>query len=197
MQKRRKQKLKKNLMSKIIIVIVSFIIAGGSAVFAEDTNSKDINKKQEETNKKKSSKKHNKKRIDIEENQGQLTLITEKIVYTLLKDRPITLRQKGPKEIYITTYLDFKKDMIGIKKYTIIVIDEHKNETRYNFTTEKSITMTYKEKTDVVPGRPKSFLVKIPKGYHEYNFILTNTEADSGSVYFYYYKDNIKKRLKQ
>lgn len=188
--------MKKNLMSKIIIIISAFILIWGSAVFAENTNTKDANKKPAETtkdtakktNKKKSSKKHSKKRIDIKENQGQRTLVAEKIVYVLLKDKPIAFEQKGTRKIYITTYLDFKKEMSGIKKYTIAVVDEKKKETKYNFTTERSTTMTYKEKTDIVPSKPGSFSFAIPVGIHKYSFTLTGTDADSASAYIYYYK---------
>ena len=88
----------------------------------------------------------------------------------------ISLDLYGPTKVKVISRLEYTSKMTGELSYRLQVSENAEVINSYNLTTYKSETTTYKEKSDLIPARKRTFYFYVPKGKHEYKIKLLETD---------------------
>jgi hypothetical protein len=105
--------------------------------------------------------------------------------YLLTKDVPVVLDLVGPTTVKVNTRLLYDATMLGEQTYVIGVRKGDEPECLYRIDAEPSETVVMRDRTDIIPGALRHFLLEVPRGVHSYQFRLVDTVAGGLAVKFY------------
>ncbi len=105
--------------------------------------------------------------------------------YLMTKDAPVVLDVIGPTRIKVNTRLLYDTTMLGAQTYIVGVSEPGVSEDLYRIDGEPSHTVVLRDRTDVIPGALRHFLLEGPKGAHTYEFRLVDTVAGGLAIKFY------------
>ena len=104
--------------------------------------------------------------------------------YELGPTEPIKLKLEGPLRIKVGARLNYDITIAGAQKFTIVVLEAGKELQRATFRVNKSETVKYQNKPEVIPSAERTFYLQFPGGKHELEFQMTGTMAKSGGLRF-------------
>jgi hypothetical protein len=103
--------------------------------------------------------------------------------YQVTKEKPVTLRIKGPTRLRIIARLNYDERLMGDQQYTIVVKENGEVE-KFPLKCYKSHIITYRDKKDIVPSNARSMYMNIEEGWHTLEFSLSGTLANSAGLRF-------------
>jgi hypothetical protein len=95
--------------------------------------------------------------------------------YRLGEGNEIALRLIGPATLKVLVRLEFYPDMQAQQDFRVQVFEDNLIKGTYSLTTIESDVCQYKEISTLVPGKAETFYLEIPKGEHDYRFVLPDT----------------------
>jgi hypothetical protein len=105
--------------------------------------------------------------------------------YFLTKDRPVVLEVVGPTTLKVNTRLLFDETMLADQRYVIGVREPGMPECLYKVEGVPSQTVVCRDRSDVVPGALRHFMIEVGNGPHTFEFRLVDTVAEAVAVKFY------------
>ena len=105
--------------------------------------------------------------------------------YILTEDAPAVLDVVGPTTIKVNTRLMFDETMLEDQSYVLGVREYGTPEQLYKIETEPSETITSRDRSDVIPGALRHFMLEVGKGAHTYEFRLADTVGSAVALKFY------------
>jgi hypothetical protein len=105
--------------------------------------------------------------------------------YLLTKEVPVTLDVVGPTTVKVNTRLLYNATMLGEQTYVVGVRTGDEPECLYRIDAAPSETVVMRDRTDVIPGALRHFMLEVPRGIHSYEFRLVDTVAGGLAVKFY------------
>lgn len=111
--------------------------------------------------------------------------------YVLTKDVPVLLDVVGPTSIKVNTRLLYDATMLGEQTYVVGVRESGSSatadgaESLYKIDAEPSETVVCRDRSDVIPGALRHFMLDVPTGAHTYEFRLVDTVAGGLAIKFY------------
>jgi hypothetical protein len=115
--------------------------------------------------------------------QGQTTRY-----YEVKKEGPVVVRVSGPTRLRVIARLNYDETLFGEQSYALIVSDQHaspdKSERVFPLKCNKSDTLHYQNRGDIVPSNSRTIYLPIESGPHSLAFTLSGTLAKSASLRF-------------
>jgi hypothetical protein len=105
--------------------------------------------------------------------------------YILTEDSPVVLDVVGPTTIKVNTRLMFEQTMVGGQSYVLGVREYDVPEQLYRIESEPSETVTSRDRSDVIPGALRYFMLEVGKGAHTYEFTLVDASGSAVALKFY------------
>jgi hypothetical protein len=105
--------------------------------------------------------------------------------YILTEDAPVVLDVVGPTTIKVNTRLIFDQTMQGGQSYVLGVREYGEPEQLYKIETEPSETVTSRDRSDIIPGALRHFMLEVGKGARTYEFRLADTVGGAVALKFY------------
>ncbi len=105
--------------------------------------------------------------------------------YVLTRNRPVVLEVVGPTTIKVNTRLLFDETMLTDQRYVIGVSEPGMPECLYTVEGVPSQTVVSRDRSDVIPGALRHFLIEVGNGPHTFEFRLVDTVAEAVAVKFY------------
>lgn len=102
---------------------------------------------------------------------------TRTTYYSATAKKPIVLDYEGSGKLKIWTRLAFDKSMRGTQHYGVIVNSDDKKPFRAELETEISETSQWENDGDIIPGKARTFEIKLEKGKHRLEFMPNNTAS--------------------
>ncbi len=96
------------------------------------------------------------------------------------KANPIKITIIGPTDLKVLTRNENDYAMRGRVNYRISVKQDGKILNTYQISSDRSETAIYKDNDKLVPGKAKDFIIKVPKGKHQYE--ITPLDNDKSSL---------------
>jgi hypothetical protein len=109
----------------------------------------------------------------------------ELVYYILTEDAPVVLDVVGPTAIKVNTRLVFDQTMLDAQSYALGVREYGAPEQLYRIETEPSETVTSRDRSDVIPGALRHFMLEVGRGAHTYEFRLADTVGAAVALKFY------------
>jgi len=106
----------------------------------------------------------------------------------------VKVRAIGPTEIVIYCRANFDETMKGKSKFALGVYENDLELMKFSGIAEKSKTMIYEERSDLIPSKLHKFNLKVPAGSHEFEIRKVNSAASSLSVRFKMSDDSLGKK---
>ncbi len=104
--------------------------------------------------------------------------------YSATKDKPIVFKYDGSGALTVWTRLAFSKSMKGMQHYTVVVSENGRKDRRMKMETVISETSSWVNDGGVIPGKARTFAIKLEKGEHTVEFKLDDTGAPYCAVRF-------------
>lgn len=104
--------------------------------------------------------------------------------YELGINEPIKIEFVGPLRLKVGTRLNYDITMQGRQNFTIVVQEKGQELQKSTFKVNKSETIKYQNKTEVVPSVERFFYLQIPAGKHQLEFRLEGTLGKSAGLRF-------------
>jgi hypothetical protein len=105
--------------------------------------------------------------------------------YILTEDVPVVLDVIGPTTIKVNTRLVFDRTMRGGQSYVLGVREYGEPEQLYKIEAEPSETVTSRDRSDIIPGALRDFMLEVGKGARTYEFRLADSVGDAVALKFY------------
>jgi len=105
--------------------------------------------------------------------------------YILSEETPVVLDVVGPTTIKVNTRLMFDATMLGDQDYVVGVREYGSPEQLYKISTEPSETVTSRDRSDVIPGALRHFMLEVGRGARTYEFRLADTVGSAVALKFY------------
>jgi hypothetical protein len=105
--------------------------------------------------------------------------------YLLTEDEPVVLEVVGPTTVKVNTRLLYDATMLGDQTYVVGVREVGEPECVYRIDGAPSETVVMRDRTDVIPGALRHFLLEVPRGSHRYEFRLADAVAGGLAIKFY------------
>lgn len=105
--------------------------------------------------------------------------------YVLTKSAPVVLDVVGPTAIRVNTRLLFDQAMSKRESYVVGVREPGTAEVLYTIETTPSTTVVCRDRSDVLPGALRHFMLEVGPGPHAYEFRLVDAKAPALAVRFY------------
>jgi hypothetical protein len=91
--------------------------------------------------------------------------------YRFSKEKPLKVSIKGPTRLRVFTRVENDESMRGRVNYRVQVLNQKKVVNTYFISSRKSEIAEYETETDLVPGKAREFVIKVPEGRHTYQII--------------------------
>lgn len=95
--------------------------------------------------------------------------------YRLGEGNEIALRLIGPATLKALARLEFYPDMRGQQDFRVQVFEDGLIKGTYSLMTVESDVCQYQQTSSLVPGKAETFYLEIPKGEHDYRFVLPDS----------------------
>jgi len=105
--------------------------------------------------------------------------------YLMTKDALVVLDVIGPTSIKVNTRMLYDATMLSKQTYIVGVRAPGAPEDLYKIDGEPSQTVVLRDRSDVIPGALRHFVLEVPKGAHTYEFRLVDAAAGGLAVKFY------------
>jgi len=105
--------------------------------------------------------------------------------YLLTKSAPVVLDVAGPTTIRVNTRLLFDQTMSKRESYVVGVREPGAAEVLYRIETTPSETVVCRDRSDLLPGALRHFMLDVGPGPHAYEFRLTDTTAGALAIRFH------------
>ncbi len=109
----------------------------------------------------------------------------ELVYYLADRSRAVTLEVAGPTTIKVNSRLVCGAGARGRQTYALSVSLDGGGGVTYRIETEPSETVTFRDRTDAVPGALRYFMLDVPDGGHTYGFRVDDTIASGVALKFY------------
>lgn len=105
--------------------------------------------------------------------------------YILTEESPVVLDVVGPTSVKVNTRLMFDQTMLSDQDYVLGVREFGAPEQLYKIESEPSETVTSRDRSDVIPGALRHFMIELGRGAHTYEFRLVDTVGSAVALKFY------------
>jgi hypothetical protein len=105
--------------------------------------------------------------------------------YILTESTPVVLDVVGPTTIKVNTRLMFDRTMRGGQSYVLGVREYGEPEQLYKIEAEPSETVTSRDRSDVIPGALRHFMLEVGRGARTYEFRLADAVGGAVALKFY------------
>jgi hypothetical protein len=109
----------------------------------------------------------------------------ELVYYILTEESPVVLDVVGPTTIKVNTRLMFNQTMLSDQGYVVGVREYGSPEQLYKIETEPSETVTSRDRSDVIPGALRHFMLEVGRGARTYEFRLADAVGGAVALKFY------------
>ncbi len=109
----------------------------------------------------------------------------ELVYYLADRTHGVTLEVAGPTSIKVNSRLVYGAGSTGRRSYVLSVSRDGGQGVQYRIETEPSETVTFRDRTDAVPGALRYFMLEVPEGGHTYEFTADRTAASGIALKFY------------
>jgi hypothetical protein len=96
--------------------------------------------------------------------------------YRLHEGTDLALRLIGPAKLKVLARFEFHPDMQGQQDFRVQVLEDGSVKATYPLTATRSDICQYLETSAFVPAKAETFYVEIPRGEHEYRFVLPESQ---------------------
>ncbi len=91
--------------------------------------------------------------------------------YRFSPEEPLKVQVNGPTELRILTRIEYHYQMKGRINYRLQVKENDKIINSYQLSSRRSEIAIYKQDKDLIPGKAREFVIKVPEGRHTYEII--------------------------
>lgn len=105
--------------------------------------------------------------------------------YILTEDAPVVLDVVGPTSVKVNTRLMFDETMLEDQTYVLGVREYGTPEQLYKIETGPSETVTSRDRSDLIPGALRHFMLEVGRGAHTYEIRLVDTVGSAVAIKFY------------
>lgn len=122
-------------------------------------------------------------------------LITRESTYKYYRfsmEKPLKVTVNGPTELRVLTRVENHYQMKGRINYRMQVIEKGKVINTYQLNSRRSEITTYKDNTELVPGKACEFVINVPAGRHTYEVLPLDKDKNTLLGRFLLPKEDVK-----
>jgi hypothetical protein len=118
------------------------------------------------------------------ESLSLITGDTRTTYYTITREKPVVFEYTGSGTLTLWSRLAFSETMKGKQHYTVVVEQEGKETKRIKMETTISGTSVWENDGGVIPGKARTFDVKLGSGKNKLTFRIEGTSAPYCAIRF-------------
>jgi len=99
--------------------------------------------------------------------------------YRFSMDKPLKVTVNGPTELRVLTRIENHYQMKGRIHYRMQVMESGTVINSYQLSSRRSEVTTYKNNTELVPGKACEFVINVPKGRHTYEILPLDKDKNT------------------
>lgn len=100
----------------------------------------------------------------------------ERTYYLLTREQAVRVWVNGPTQLKVQARLDYDPGMVGKQMYVLNVAEDGHPLKSLHIESVRSTTVTYEDRSAIIPGAAKRFEIEVPEGSHTYEFQLPNSQ---------------------